>query len=816
MRKPSIILQRIPNRRSTHKERESCYRTLKQGADQKIGLIKKFIATYSRQTGWSVFWPFWPFGSSLRLESMDARPLKVTLPRDIKTLYDQQISSDMCPLIKDFCEEIRESRDPQSDFLLSTFLIALLKSVPHLIPLSYFPGILTASDPIAARSKLTKPFTNRSQDKEVCAAYLKIAFLCTLEDATKRDYLRVEQLCSLSLPKHYFTNDSIVQSSDAKTTASFLALLDGMIAPRTPYAAFMPELEAARNDHQLGARSIQCETSSDQEADFKATLRGDAQARARLIAQAQSGDISAHYYLGAVFEYEKDWLKAQGYYVSAAMHEHVLSMYQLGRLYQEDRYTDASLWWRRAIASGYCMPALHCLVEQAHSEPQAALHLGTMFEYGEGFDINITRALDYYRQAHSLGNAEASARLGQLYEVGIPSSVLKNTKRACHYYLEAALRGHIESLAIVARLLNTLEDDTLHSQFADLYWTACQDQSVSLQWYLNSVERNLKPIKAVIEKQPELAAKIAHCYEQGHLVACNQDEAFYYYGLAMSQKHEASCQHVHSQANLGNCEAQYTLACYYQATEKKTALDWYLRAAEQQHTRALSRLKTLCQDHPSCAYWAGQKYQMGSEGIAQNKSAAFQYYALAARSGHAEAKKTLESAAVAGIASAQYALGRHYLGEASIAVHWCARAAEQGHTEADAYLKKTSFSAEVYVALARLYEHGGEGISCNDTKAVMFYHKASALDHIPALLQLGEWYQIDHPHQAKDLSQAFQCYQRAADLGCSQALPVLSRLAQNCKAWKEQLLRSNHNSFFRKKQVSQETLNTSSSSPGSS
>jgi len=735
MRRPSIILETIPNRSSTHKERDSCYRTLKQGAGQKIGLIKTFIATYSKQKGWPIS-RF--FGSSLLLESVDARPLKITVPSDIKTLYNQQIPSSMCPLIEDFCERIRESRDPQSDFLLSTFLIALLKSLPHLIPSSYFPCTLADSDPLVARSKLIKPFMSRVQDREMGAAYLKIAFLCTLANATKRDYLCVEQLCDLFLPRHYFTNDSIIpsQSGYARTTASFLALLDEMIAPRTPYAVFMPELEQARNDHQLGER-IECETSSDQEADFKASLKKDAEARARLTAQAKSGDITAHYYLGAVFESEKNWLKAQGYYASAAMHGHVLSMYQLGRLYQEDRQSDDLFaapviekdvartlrWWRRAVATGYCMPALHCLVEQANSEPQAALQLGKMYECGEGFESNATSALDYYRQAHSLGSAEASFKLGQSYEKGT-LGILKDMQKACRYYLEAARHGHIESLAILARLLNTVDDYMLHDQFANLYWTFCHDKSAALQWYLHTAERNLRNVESAIQKQPKLAIEMARSYEIGHLVAYDQQKAF-------------------------------------------------------------------------------------------------QYYALAARSGHTEAKATLESAAVAGTVSAQYALGRHYfkhLGETSTAVHWCARAAEQGHTEADAYLNKTSFSAEVYVTLARLYERGSEGVGCNDAKAVMFYRKAGALNHTPALLRLGEWYQVDHPHQAKNLSQAFQCYQRAADLGCEQALPALWRLAQNRKAWQKQLLRGNHSSFFRKKQASQvsETSNTPSPTQRSS
>lgn len=60
------------------------------------------------------------------------------------------------------------------------------------------------------------------------------------------------------------------------------------------------------------------------------------------------------------------------------------------------------------------LEAQRLLSEITETDPKAFLYLGYMFEYGEGQDINIEKALEYYKKAASAGLDEAKSRIAEI------------------------------------------------------------------------------------------------------------------------------------------------------------------------------------------------------------------------------------------------------------------------------------------------------------------------------------------------------------------------------------------------------------------
>lgn len=60
------------------------------------------------------------------------------------------------------------------------------------------------------------------------------------------------------------------------------------------------------------------------------------------------------------------------------------------------------------------LEAQRLLSEITETDPKAFLYLGYIFEYGEGQDINIEKALEYYKKAATAGLDEAKSRIAEI------------------------------------------------------------------------------------------------------------------------------------------------------------------------------------------------------------------------------------------------------------------------------------------------------------------------------------------------------------------------------------------------------------------
>jgi TPR repeat protein len=60
------------------------------------------------------------------------------------------------------------------------------------------------------------------------------------------------------------------------------------------------------------------------------------------------------------------------------------------------------------------LEAQRLLSEITETDPKAFLYLGYIFEYGEGQDINIEKALEYYKKAATAGLDEAKSKIAEI------------------------------------------------------------------------------------------------------------------------------------------------------------------------------------------------------------------------------------------------------------------------------------------------------------------------------------------------------------------------------------------------------------------
>lgn len=156
---------------------------------------------------------------------------------------------------------------------------------------------------------------------------------------------------------------------------------------------------------------------------------------------------------------------------------HPDAAFRLAQLYQQNHQLVSSKTANIANTSSSSSPLpdfdpyqLYLLAaEQGHCEAQFCL--GEMFEYGNRydgtggnsnnnikintaslFDVDLEKAIRYYKQASNQGHAESQYRLGFMYHLNGRCIIEHNIETAIHYYKLAALQGHVESQYQLGRI----------------------------------------------------------------------------------------------------------------------------------------------------------------------------------------------------------------------------------------------------------------------------------------------------------------------------------------------------------------------------
>ncbi|WP_354624386.1 tetratricopeptide repeat protein [Psychromonas sp. MME2] len=241
-----------------------------------------------------------------------------------------------------------------------------------------------------------------------------------------------------------------------------------------------------------------------------------------------------------------------------------------------------------------------------------------------------------------------------------------------------------------------------------------------------------------VNGDPAAQYAIGWLYESGQGVEKNLQQAIQWYTKAAEQNHVA---------------AQYILATMYDNGQgvdvnPSEAVKWYLKAAQQGDAIA--------------QYQMGDHFKKGN-GVKQNDDESFLWFSKAAAQGHLNAQISLGTI---------YQNGRVVQQDYQLAIEWYDKAATQGNALAQ-YL------------LAQMHEYG-RGVPQNYQQAKTLYLKSSENNYAPSAYKIAEFYE-QGKGEAVDLKNAITWYTRAAAKGSAAAQFKLGQIYQNATINKQNM-----------------------------
>ncbi|KAI8888324.1 HCP-like protein [Backusella circina FSU 941] len=409
-------------------------------------------------------------------------------------------------------------------------------------------------------------------------------------------------------------------------------------------------------------------------------------------------------------------------------------------------YTKAEEWYLAASNKG---------------DARADYRLGIMHELGRGVEKNLRVAMKYYKRASIKENSNAICRLAYIYLSGHSVTryrlfcmsfngyhINRDLLKAFHLYTKASAMGHEEATKALTVLKSYKKSDMTFdvSLEKDLQIIFDKENQISM------LE------KATEEGYTGLQYQIGIMYENDN----NISNAIKWLSLA---------------ADIGVTDAYYRLGTFYE--DGRGAIQDCILAAKMYH-RAAEK------DHEDACYRLAQLYQYG-KGVKIDYLKAYQFYKMSADLGHIEAYKVLNitlETKTDFYGSTEQNFFNPSTNEYQASLFMCKHIAEHGDTDVqfqvgfayeysvlepnymEAYkwytMAKDSHKDAMY-HLGLLYEKG-LGVSQSYQKSNQLYQQASQLGSSDALYQLGNVYRHGRGVEI-DSEKAIRCYTRAAKLG---------------------------------------------------
>ncbi|KAJ3208108.1 hypothetical protein HDU67_007018 [Dinochytrium kinnereticum] len=382
-------------------------------------------------------------------------------------------------------------------------------------------------------------------------------------------------------------------------------------------------------------------------------------------------------------------------------------------------------------------------------DAQSQYRLAHCYKMGLGVERNMATALLWYRESANKGNAGAQNNLGWFYEYG-QGGLVKNLEFAKHWYLESANQGYANaqnSLGILYQSGKLGEVDL--KQAFECFSKAAKQDHVSAQykgvdkimelavfWYEKAAEKGDPAAQANgdgVAKDLELAVQwYKKSADQGHATAQYNLGQCYEQGNGVEKSLNKAVDLYRKAAEKGLAQSQYKLGHCYKlglGVEKnlETALIWYQKSGDQGHAAAQNNL--------------GWFYEYAIGGVPKDIRAALNWYLKSANQGYANAQNTL------GLC---YQFGNGVVKSMGKAVLWYTKAAEKG-------------DAAAQCNLGYLYQTG-QGVDKNIQIAADFYQRAADQNYTTAEFNLGQLYEYGYGVE-KDLKKAEILYKKAAAKG---------------------------------------------------
>jgi len=388
----------------------------------------------------------------------------------------------------------------------------------------------------------------------------------------------------------------------------------------------------------------------------------------------------------------------------------------------------------------------------------ACCNVGDCYYFGTGIEKDINEAFLWYARAAKLNYPNGIANLGYCYLTGEGTD--KNKPKAMRYLEYAAAEYNLPFAQFALGKEYVLRGETE------------EDFKAAIKWLTKAANNNY--LRAFYE--------LAYCYHIGLGVEKDEQKAEEYYSKALELGYKGnhytydsrltpkvdneSIESLIEKAKQGIPYYQNMVGYKYgtgDGVEKdyKIALEWYMKAAEQDYDAAL--------------YNVGLYYYRGY-GVEIDYYKALEWMTKAAAKGDVKAYQTLgnmyhdgtpikdlnlsftwyQKAAEGGFSFGEYALAdAYYYGYGTDvdkvkAFGWYMRAASQDHGGA-------------MYKIGLMYNFG-DGVDKNMEQAVYWYQKAAKKEVPAAICNLGLCYAFGDGIQ-KDRKKAFELYMKAAELG---------------------------------------------------
>jgi len=527
----------------------------------------------------------------------------------------------------------------------------------------------------------------------------------------------------------------------------------------------------------------------------------------------EMNDTAAQYFIGKKFylgtKVTEDKTEAAKWFEMAALKGYTKAEYMLGKMYMYGEGVQKNL--------GKAEELLTKAANKRHTEAQ--FELGNFYYYGYNDSKDVKEAIKWYKSAAQDRHARAQLQLGKIYYAGLK---IKADKEEGKKWLDLAYENGVQE---AREILNTVGKNSTSKKPAQTAKAPAKKSSssrvkkdiaqaelgnVDAQYslgirYLKGDEVTKNPKNAVswVRKAAEqdhagAQYQLGVMYRDGIGVSKSESEAIKWlrlassWGIAKAQRDLdallrkqllASEDEFTANPELSNPDSQYTLGVMYvdgKGVEKDptTAVQWFLKAARQNHIEAQFRLGEMYKegigvkaDPKEAKIWLAKAADGGlskasrvlkdildaedkkilNREVETLRNSPIYPYLLSAKKGDTQAKyqvgmmylegedapkdtiegmRWLQSAAINNHIQAQLKLGEIYLHgvdkierDYPVAVKWLTKAAESGEADAQYYL------GDIY--------RKGLGVEKSNAEAVKWFRLAAKQGHSKARKQLG-------------------------------------------------------------------------------
>lgn len=435
----------------------------------------------------------------------------------------------------------------------------------------------------------------------------------------------------------------------------------------------------------------------------------------------------------------------------------------------------------RQLAAGFGHPgALDSaaqMIERKELSPEQAgevlYNLALIFDFaGQGVTADLAIALKYYQQAVALGNAQAQANLGYLFEAG--KHVSKDMVKAHQFYQQAADQHNAQGMNNLATFYlegNVVDQD--HAKALALYQAAADmgnDFAINnmgkLYYYGWGVDKDLPLAFDYFQRAAALGFEdaiewVGTMYHLGEGVAKDDLQAIEFLtktsktGYPISSFYLAEIYFV--QDNMALAIAAYTLAWQQGDTDASLTLgDIYANGRKVKKDPKLAMHwfeQALAMNNMIAADLLGDMYLNG-DGAARDESKALGLY---------QQFSDYEGFNINAYIGDKFYFANEKIQDYGRAKHFYELAATQN--------EENSINN-----LAEMYRYG-QGVAVDFARAIELYHRADILKSEIAPFNLGQMYR-DGEGVAIDYAQALSWFNQSAQRGFSEASYDLAQMYQ--------------------------------------